>query len=271
MAERYTSRIALVLDEPVEDVGAIVGAAGAAGDIDRSSGLRDGAEAQEVHWGGRMQKAVVRRLTDDRDGAALLRTEIYIGDQGIKEGMRRQAQLLQALARQLKGRVVGVRDLSSMTEHDQAWMHRLAVGAVERSDAIVVHHAGEGVHWVFTHGAARFDVPDLELYGLNRGQLAAAEEVLVHVHGRLLEAGMAAPIELPTGEPVYLVPVLEAWPNLNLDWPGVGRAGKDRGPGLDGPRATLSLLHKPRFGRYRKDFKGVLGAIPVGQVSDRSS
>ena len=33
---------------------------------------------------------------------------------------------------------------------------------------------GEGTWWVHTHGAARFDVPDLELYGLARAQTAAA-------------------------------------------------------------------------------------------------
>ncbi len=80
--------------------------------------------------------------------------------------MSRQASLLQALARQLKGHVTGVRDLSARAEHDEAWMNRLAVGAVETEDAIAVLDEGEGTHWVLTHGAARFDLPDLELYGL---------------------------------------------------------------------------------------------------------
>ncbi|MDX1620106.1 MAG: hypothetical protein R3320_03890 [Nitriliruptorales bacterium] len=261
MAERYTSRIALILDQPVEDVGAVVRAAGEAGDIDRGAPVGDATEAQEVHWGGRMQKAVVRRVIDDQDGSPLLRTETYIGDQGVTEGMRRQARLLQALSRQVDG-VTGLRDLSAMVDRDEAWMNRLAVGAVELVDAITTHAEGEGVWWVFTHGAARFDVPDLELYGLNRSQIEGAKEVLRHVHRQLLDRGLGGTTTLPDGETVYLVPVLEAWPNLNLDWPGVGRAGKDRGPGLDGPRATLSVLHKPRFGRYKKDFKGVVDRIP---------
>lgn len=261
MADRYTSLVALVLDEMVDDVGAVVKAAGAAGDIDRAAPVRDGAEAQEVHWGGRMQKAVVRRVVDEQDGRPLLRVEAYIGDQGIKEGLRRQAQLLQALARQLRGRVEGVRDLSALVDHDVAWMNRVAIGAVEVDDAIVVRSEGEGIHWVHTHGAARFDIPDLELYGLTRAQVPAAEAALRHVHEQILRRGLRSDLTLPTGEAVYLVPVLEAWQHLDLDWPGVGRAGQDRGPGLDGPRATLSILHKPRFGRYRKDLRGVLAAL----------
>ena len=260
MAERYTSRIALVLEEQVDDVEAVVRAAGSAGDIDRAAPVRDGAEAQEVHWGGRMQKAVVRRVTDDQDGAPLLRTETYIGDQGLTEGMRRQAQLVQGLSRHVDG-VLKVRDLSALADHDEAWMNRLAVGAVELEDAVTVHAEGEGVWWVYTHGAARFDVPDLELYGLNRSQVEGAEEVLRHVHRQLLDQGLGATTTLSSGEAVYLVPVLEAWSHLNLDRPGVGRAGQDRGPGLDGPRATLSILQKPRFGRYKKDFKGVIERI----------
>ncbi len=60
MPDRYTSRIALVVDTEV-DVGAVVKAAGQHGDIDRGAPVGDPAEAQEVHWGGRMQKAVIRR------------------------------------------------------------------------------------------------------------------------------------------------------------------------------------------------------------------
>lgn len=263
MADRYTSRMALVLDAPVEDVGQVVKAAGAQGDIDRAAGVRDGAEAQEVNWGGRMQKAVVRRVTDDETAQALLRIETYVGDLGVEEGMTRQAQLLQALARQLRGRVTGVRDLSTLAEHDEAWMNRLAIGAVEPEDAIVVSSQGEGTHWVLTHGAARFDIPDLELYGLAKAQVPAATEAIRHVHGLILEHGLTADLALPTGEPVYLVPVLEAWGSLDPSWPGVGRAGLERGPGLDGPRATLSLKHKPRFGRFRKDMAGVVKVLPA--------
>jgi hypothetical protein len=262
VADRYTSRIALVLDDEV-DVGEVVKAAGQQGDIDRAAPVRDGAEAQEVHWGGRMQKAVVRRVLDDETGDHLLRTETYVGDQGVEQGMSRQAKLLQALARQLRGRVRGVRDLSARVDRDEAWMNRLAVGAVDVEDAITAHAEGEGTHWLFTHGAARFDVPDLELYGLARAQLAAAEGVVRHVHAQLLRGGLKAQLTLPTGEPVHLVPVLEAWGSLEFQWPGVGRAGQDRGPGLDGPRATLSITHKPRFGRYRKDLLGVVKAIPA--------
>jgi hypothetical protein len=261
MADRYTSQIALVLDGPVPSVEDVVLDAGRAGDIDRGAAVRgDGAEAMEVHWGGRMQKAVVRRLVDT-DDAHLLRTEAYIGDQGLKEGMRRQALLLQALARQLRGRVTAVRDLSAMTERDEAWMNRLTVGAVQQDDAIVHAVDGEGTRWLHTHGAARLDAPDLELYGLRADQVDEAGAVLRSVHQQLLTGGLKADLALPSGEPVYLVPVLEAWQHLNLDWPGVGRAGEDRGPGLDGPRATLSLMHKPRFGRYRTDVDGVLALI----------
>lgn len=266
MADRYTSQIALVLDEQVADVGDVVRAAGAAGDIDRAAPVRnDGQEAQEVHWGGRMQKGVVRRLVDARDAEPLLRTETYLGGDGLGPGMRRQALLLQALARQLPGHVRGVRDLSALTDHDEAWMHRLAVGAVEIGDAITAVADGEGTWWVRTHGAARFDVPDLELYGLARAQVPAAEAAVAHVHRQILERGLRSQLSLPGGEPVYLVPVLEAWTSLPLDWPGIGRAGTDRGPGLDGPRATLSILDKPRLGRYRKDFSGVVAALAAGE------
>jgi hypothetical protein len=258
VADRYTSQVALVLDRPVQDVSEVVRAAGHAGDIDRAAPVRDeGDRAQEVHWGGRMQKAVVRAVRDD-DERPLLRTEAYLGNDGITLGLQRQAKLLQALSRQLKGNVAGVRDLSAAAERDTAWMNRVAIGSVRSDDAIVIVTEGEGTRWMRTHGAARFDVPDLELYGLTRGQLPAAEAALAHVHEQLLRVGLAGRLELPDGTPVYLVPILEAWQHVPLDWPGVGRAGQDRGPGLDGPRASLSVLHKPRLGRYRKDLKGVL-------------
>jgi hypothetical protein len=260
MADRYTSQIALVLDAPVDDVGAVVAAATAAGDVDRHAPIGDGREAREVNWGGRMAKAAVRALSDD-DGAPLLRVEAYIGGEGLVQGMSRQAQLLQGLARQLRGRVVGIRDLSARTDRDLAWLNRIAIGSVEQADAIVTVAAGEGTHWVHTFGAARFDVPDLELYGLARIDVPAAERVLVRLHATMLRGGLQADLDLPTGEPVYLVPVLEAWQHFPLDWPGIGRAGRDRGPGLDGPRATVSLLHPPRFGKYKRDFTGVLDTL----------
>ena len=262
MAERYTSRLALVVDGEV-DVGAVVKAAGQQGDIDRAAPVGDPTEAQEVHWGGRMQKAVVRRVVDEDTGEHLVRTETYVGDQGIVQGMTRQAKLLHALSRQLRGQVRGVRDLSALTVRDEAWMNRLAIGAVEPDDAIVVVDEGEGTHWVYSHGGARFDVPDLELYGLAKAQVPAATATIRHVHGQLLRAGLKVELELPTGEPVFLVPVLEAWGSLEFNWPGVGHAGQERGPGLDGPRATLSLKHKPRLGRYRKDLAGVVEALPA--------
>ncbi len=261
MADKYTSRIALVLDRPVDDVGEVVADAVRAGDIDRHSPVRDGREAQEVNWGGRMAKGVVRQLVDE--DATLLRTEAYVGDDGLVGGMSRQARLLQGLSRVLGDRVTGVRDVSAQADRDVAWLNRVAIGAVEQDDAITVHAAGTGTHWVHTFGAARLDVPDLELYGLAKAQIPAAEAAVSHVHAILLEHGLRAEPRLPTGEPVYLVPVLEAWQELPLDWPGIARAGQDRGPGLDGPRATLSILHPPRLGRYKKDFKGVLKALPA--------
>lgn len=262
MAERYTSLMALVLDAPVDDVTPIVEAAGAAGDLDRGAPVRGQAEqAHEVHWGGRMQKAVVRATTDERDAAPLLRIETYVGGDGLVVGMRRQAQLLQALSRQLRGRVRGVRDLSAVAEHDEAWMNRIAIGAVQPEDAISVLADGEGIHWVHTHGAARFDVPDLELYGLPKVKVPAAEPLLRHVHDQLLRGGLKAALSMPDGTPLYLVPVLEAWQHVPLDWPGVGRAGQERGPHLTGPRAGLSVLHKPRLGRYRTDLQGVVDRL----------
>lgn len=262
MADQYTSRIALLLDAPLDDVGEVVAAATRAGDVDRHAPVAgQGHVAQEVNWGGRMQKAVVRQLTEDDD--TLLRTETYVGTDGLVQGMTRQARLVQALSRQLSGRVTGVRDLSAMADRDLGWVNRLAIGAVEHDDAIRTVVAGTGTHWVHTFGAARFDVPDLELYGLSRAQVPGARDAIAHVHAQLLADGLRTQLSLPSGEPVYLVPVLEAWQHLNGDWPGVGHAGQDRGPGLDGPRATLSILHPARFGRFRKDFRGVLAALPI--------
>lgn len=265
MADRYTSLLALVLDAPVEDLSAVVQAAVKAGDLDRAAPVRGHeSQAQEVQWGGRMPRAVVRAMSDPDDGASLLRSEAYLGEDGLAGGIQRQAKLLQGLARQLPGRVIGVRDLTARCERDTAWLHRCAIGAVEHQDGIVTVVDGEGTRWVRTHGAARFDVPDLEVYGCNPVQAAAAPAVLEHVHGQLLDGGLKRGLALPDGTPVYLVPVLDAWQQVPLDWPGVGRAGKDRGPGLDGPRATLSVLRKPRFGRYRKDLQGVLDVLAAG-------
>ncbi|MDP9023415.1 MAG: hypothetical protein M3N57_12120 [Actinomycetota bacterium] len=256
MAEKYTSLIALVVDRPVEDVGAVVDAARVAGDVDRTAPVGTAAEAQEVAWGGRMGKAVVRAV-EGQDGAPMLRAETYIGAEGLRNGMRRHAQLLLSLARQLGDRVRGVRDLSAAQDHETGWLARVSGGDVQASDAIHVHTEGQDTYWVHSHGAARFDIPDLELYGVNRSQLAAAQELIRHVHDQLLRAGLRADLTMPDGTPIYLVPVVEAWSKLPMDWPGVGRADESR-PGHDGPRATLSVLHKRRFGRYRKDIKGVV-------------
>lgn len=261
MADRYTSQIALVLAQPAGPVDELVKRAGAAGDVDRGTPVRgEGTEAMEVNWGGRMQRAVVRRLTEgDRH---LLRTEAYVGDGGPREGIQRQVLLLQGLARHVDG-VTGVIDLDARVEHDVAWLNRTAVAGGDVRELIAHEVHGTGLRWIHTHGAARFDVPDLELYGLSAGQVDAASAALRHLHDQLLAGGLEVELSLPGGEPVYLVPVLEAWKHCQLEWPGVGQAGQDRGPGLDGPRATLSLLHKPRFGRYRTDLEGVREALPV--------
>lgn len=259
MADRYTSKIALELEQQVASVQEVVRDAVTAGDIDRGTPVRgDGDNAMEVNWGGRMQRAVVRRI--EHDGRHLLRTEAYVGDGGPTEGIRRQAQLLQALARQVEG-VVDVIDLDARVERGVGWLNRTAVAGGDPTTLIAHEVDGVGTWWVHTHGAARFDVPDLELYGLSTGQTEPGSAALRHVHAQLLERGLKADLTLPTGEQVYLVPVLEAWQHCELEWPGVGRAGVDRGPGLDGPRATLSLLHRPRFGSYKVDLDGVRDAL----------
>ncbi|MEX2505072.1 MAG: hypothetical protein WD378_09485 [Egicoccus sp.] len=264
MAERYTSFLALMLDAPLDEIGPVVKGAVEARDLDRAASVRGAGEtAFEVHWGGRMQKAVVRALADEQDGTPLLRTEAYIGSDGLNNGMQRHAQLLQALSRQLRGRVTGVRDLSALTDRDAAWMNRLSIGSVQHEDAIAAKAEGEGTWWVRTHGAARFDVPDLELYGLNAAQVPAAEVALQHVHADLIRGGLRTQLSLPDGTLVRLIPVLEAWQHVPLDWPGVGKAGQERGRGLDGPRATLSILHKPRLGRFKTDLEGVIERLPA--------
>ncbi|MDQ3932498.1 MAG: hypothetical protein M3252_06660, partial [Actinomycetota bacterium] len=112
MPEKYTSLMALVVDRPVDDVGAVVAAARRSGDVDRNAPIGNPLDAQEVLWGGRMQKAVVRSIEGD-DGAPLLRVEAYIGGEGLRHGLRRHAQLLRGLAYPLSARVEAVRDLSA--------------------------------------------------------------------------------------------------------------------------------------------------------------
>lgn len=263
MAQRYTSLMALVLDRAVDDVGAVVGAARAGGRIDRHAPVGDPREAAEVRWGGRMQRAVVRAVESD-DGEPLLRAETYVGADTVKEGLRRHAQLLRALAQATDRDVRGVRDLSAATDRDTAWLERVAAGDVDLEDGVIVHDEGRGTVWVHTHGAARFDVPDLELYGVKRSQVEPAARALRRVHDQLLRGGLRTELSLPDGTPVRLVPVRRAWQHLPLDWPGVGRAGQNR-PGHDGPRASLSLMHRRWFGRYRTDLDGVLEALePTG-------
>ena len=258
MSGARPSLLALILDRPVEDVAEVVAAARAAGGIDRASAHRaDGTLAQDVHWGGRMQRAVVRAIDDA--GTPLLRTEVAIASDGLAEGLSRQAALLAALARALPGRVRGVRDLSARVDRDEVWMTRVSAGVVEVHDAVVsvVGAQAPPAAWILTHGAARFGVPDLELYGVPAGAAEAAVAVLDRVAGQLVAGGLDAPLSLPDGTALRLVPVLEVWPGLPAAWPGLGRAGVDRGPGLDGPRATLSVLRRPRLGRHRLDLEGV--------------
>jgi hypothetical protein len=258
VGDHAVSRMALVLDTPDVDVAEVVARARATGDIDRAAPRTgDGRDAMDVHWGGRMQRGVVRATTGE-DGAPLLLTEASIGGDGLVDGLSRQAALLQALARILGPRVVSVRDLSARVEHPATWLPSVAVGAVAVSDAVSVVVAGEAeVRWVLTHGAARAAVPDLELFGVAPAAVEAAVREVRRVHTQLLAGGLAAALSLSDGTPLRLVPVLEAWSHLPMGWPGVGRAGRDRGPGLDGPRATLSVLHRPRLGRYRLDLDGV--------------
>jgi hypothetical protein len=269
------SLVALELDRPVDDVAALVAEARAAGGIDRASSRSgDGRSAQEVHWGGRMQRAIVRAT--DEDGTPVLRTEVDIAADGHAAGLARQAALLAALARTLPGRVRGVRDLSARIGRDEAWLARLSSGSVTPADAVVAtvgadagRAGGVGSRsdtgWVLTHGAARCGVPDLELYGVPADATEAALMTLERIAGLLLDGGIGAPLSLRDGTPVRLVPVLEVWPGLPAAWPGTGRAGVDRGPGLDGPRATLSVLHRARLGRHRLDLDGVRDRLRAHQ------
>ena len=157
MSGARPSLLALVLDRPVEDVAEVVAAARAAGGIDRASAHRaDGTLAQDVHWGGRMQRAVVRAI--DEAGTPLLRTEVAIASDGLAEGLSRQVALLAALAQALPGRVRRVRDLSARVDRDEAWMTRVSAGVVEVGDAVVsiIGAQAPPAGWVLTHGAARF-------------------------------------------------------------------------------------------------------------------
>ena len=268
MPEQPSSLVALRLEAPA-DVAAVVAAARTAGGLDRTAPLGDGRSAAEVHWGGRLQRAVVRSLEAD-DGTQLLRTEVAVAGDGFVVGAARQAVLLRALARHADG-VRGIRDLSARIDLDLGTLGRIAEGGAVRADVVVaVAESGSGrvPGWVRTHGAARFGVPDLELYGLAPGTEEAAVAALGAVHDALLVGGMAAPLALPDGTPVRLVPVLEAWSRLPMDWAGIGRAGTIRGPGLDGPRATLSVLHRARLGRHRLDLAGVTARLG-GDVTRR--
>lgn len=265
MGEHLSSRMALVVDAPVADVGALVATARAAGGVDRVVPLTTSSGAVEVHWGGRLQRAVVRGLTDEDDGASLLRTEASIGSDGLVDGLARQATLLTALATALTasgtGRVLRVRDHAARIERDLRWLGRVAAGGAGPDDAVTLVVAGEGpARWIHTHGAARFGVPDLELYDVPAAEATTrvALDALRLVMAQLLAGGIGAVLTLGDGVRVRLIPVLEAWPRLALTSPGIGRAGIDRGPGLDGPRATLSILHRPRLGRHRLDLAGVI-------------
>jgi hypothetical protein len=255
--EVRSSLVALAVDGDV-DLAHLVAAARASGRLDRASALgADASAAQEVRWGGRMQRGIVR-ATVDEDGAPLVRTEVLVAPDGAVEGPAQQADLVRALAAELGARVVGVRDLSARTERDTAWLDRLAARAATVDDLVTVRVASTtGPAWLLTHGAARFGVPDLELYGVAAGSVDAAILAIRRILSRLLTGGLEAPLELTDGTPVRLVPVLEAWPAMPTAWAGLGSAGVDRGPGLDGPRATLSVLHRPWLGRYRLDLDGV--------------
>lgn len=84
MADRPSSLVALHLPAAA-DVRAVVAAARAAGDLDRTSPVGDGTAAALVHWGGRLGAAAVRAVVDD-DGADLLRSELDVGGDGLEIG-----------------------------------------------------------------------------------------------------------------------------------------------------------------------------------------
>lgn len=259
MADAPTSRLGLVLGRPV-DLDAPIAAARDRGGIDRASPLASDPDgAREVHWGGRLQRAVVRIVEDD--GASVLRVEGVVATEGWRGGLAHQARLLAALAGALDAigaPSVAVRDLSARRERDPDWLERAAAGALEAPEAVGLDVADGPRSWLATHGVARFGVPDLELYGVPEERVGHASAILLHVLALLLDGGLSAPLDDGAGRPLRLVPVLEAWPRLPIDWPGVGRGGRVRGPGLDGPRATLSLLRRRRLGSHPIDLAGVL-------------
>jgi hypothetical protein len=261
VTDALPSRLSLVLDRPLDDLAVVLEAVRDAGGIDRIGPLAaDPSTGREVHWGGRTQRAAVRCLVDDLDGAALVRVEAVIATDGWSAGLRRHAELVAAIATALPGRVACVRDGSARCDRPLTWLDRAVGGTLAPQDAIEVVVTGGDVRWLHTHGAARFGVPDLELYGLAPAQVDDGVAMVRRVLARLLEGGIGAALS-EDGRPLRLVPVLRVWPHLPLEWPGIGRAGRDRGPGLDGPRATLSVLHPPRLGRHRLDVEGVLALL----------
>ena len=228
MSGARPSLLALILDRPVEDVAEVVAAARAAGGIDRASAHRaDGTLAQDVHWGGRMQRAVVRAI--DEAGTPLLRTEVAIASDGLAEGLSRQVALLAALAQALPGRVRRVRDLSARVDRDEAWMTRVSAGVVEVGDAVVsiIGAQAPPAGWVLTHGAARFGVPDLELYGVPAGAAEAAVVVLDRVAGQLVAGGARCTTVAPRRHGAAARPGARgvAWPARRLAGSRARRGG----------------------------------------------
>jgi hypothetical protein len=266
------SRIDLVLSGAVPDLIELMRAVRATGGVDRSSPRgADPSRAQEVLWGGRMQRALVQVVDaperEPSDPGAMaqgtplarVRVEADLSGDGFVDGLARHATLTLALAEALGDGVIEIDDRSARMRRERSWLERVATGGARPEDATssVEHVDAAGIAWLATHGAARFAIPDLELYGLSSAALSAGRHALARVHAQLLADGLAAPLSLADGTPVRLVPVLEVWGSMPLGWPGVGRAGVDRGEGLDGPRATLSVLHRARFGRHRLDLDGV--------------
>lgn len=258
MPDAPPSRLALALTEGVA-LDALVGEALAARAIDRAAPLAaDPGSAHEVHWGGRMQRAVLRVQPDDHDpDRRLLVVATLVAGEGWRRGLAHQARLVGALADVLGAGSRGVRDLSARTARDDDWLAAAAEGTSAPADVVGLVSEGDRLRWIATHGAARFGVPDLELYGVPADRQQRGEAAILAVLGRLLDGGLGADIATPDGRPLRLVPVLEVWPRLDPTWPGVGRIGRVRGPGLDGPRATLSVVRRTRFGRLPLDLAGV--------------
>lgn len=273
-----TSRIDLVLRGAVPDLIELMRAVRATGGVDRASPRgADPSRAQEVLWGGRMQRALVQ-VVDAPEGdapdpgaavhgmpLARVRVEADLSGDGFADGLARHATLAHALAEELGDDVIEIDDRSARLRRDRSWLERVAAGGARYDDATssAEHVDATGIAWLATHGAARFAVPDLELYGLSAAALPAGRHALARVHAQLLADGLTAPLSLADGTLLRLVPVLEVWGSMPLWWPGVGRAGVDRGEGLDGPRATLSVLHRARFGRHRLDLEGVRACLAV--------